>query len=76
LEISFYLEGEEEAVTKEYYVRPNSRDTIYIPDYIGRPWSHSTSVKSDKEVIVERPMYFYKADLDCEGGFCVMGMTK
>ncbi len=65
--------GQGPSVRRTYTVAAGSRETIYVPDEVGREKDVSAIVYSNVPIVAERPMYFRYGTWD--GGHDVLGYT-
>ncbi len=65
--------GQGASVRRTYVVAGGTRDTIYVPDAVGREKDVAVLVYSDIPIVAERPMYFRYGTWD--GGTDVLGYT-
>jgi hypothetical protein len=79
--VTYLLEGGG-TVPKQHDILAHSRLTVPVHSDLGRGFSHSTLITSDKPIICERPMYFVygfglgPGALNWDGGHCVMGYGR
>ncbi len=71
--LSYYL-STGEVRTVSHAVAPDSRYTINVNEELGGGITHSTGVRSDQPVLLERPMYFLYGGT-WSGGHDVVGYT-
>jgi len=62
-------------VAKDYALKAHSRTTVSVNEAVGPEKDVSIDVKTDAEVMCERPMYFYYHNA-WEGGHDVVGATE
>jgi hypothetical protein len=71
-------EGQGGTVQVSHVVPPQGRETVYVPDDVGKGKDVSVKLASSSYFLAERPMYFRYTGYGAswEGGHCVIGAVE